>query len=136
MDGRDSLDKGRGDNDSGAKVASEQIDVKGNIEPGPGREDGEKGHGRGDDENDEDGGNAHADRATVLIVSDLEGADDLAVHIIADISEIDIGSVKSVHFDGGGRDLDRQWARKRAEERKARGKRDENQCGLGVLSEA
>lgn len=56
-----SLDKGGGYDDAGAKVSGEEIDVEGHAHPAnTSGEHGEEGGGRGDDENDKEGGNTDA----------------------------------------------------------------------------
>lgn len=67
-----------GDDDAGAKVAGEEVDVDGDAEAGDAfGDDGKEGCAGGDDHDDEESGNAGAESAVVLIVPGVEGADDI-----------------------------------------------------------
>ena len=86
------MDEGGGDDDAGAKVASEEVDVDGDAEARDSfGDDGEEGCAGGDDHDDEEGGDAGAESAIVLVVSGVEGADDIAR---VGGGEIDTGNVE------------------------------------------
>lgn len=68
-----------GDDDAGAKIAGEEVDVDGDAETGDSLgDDGEEGCTGGYDHDDEEGGDAGAESAVILIVPGIEGADDIA----------------------------------------------------------
>lgn len=68
-----------GDDDAGAKIAGEEVEVDGDAETGDSLgDDGEEGCTGGYDHDDEEGRNSGAESAVILIVSGIEGADDIA----------------------------------------------------------
>lgn len=73
------VDEGGGDDDAGAEVAGEEVDVEGGLEAADaGGEDGEDGGGGGGDEDDEDGRDAGTQAAVVIVALGVEVADDVA----------------------------------------------------------
>ena len=73
------MDEGGGDDDAGAKVAGEEVDISVDAETwDPFGHDGEEGCKGGYDHDDEEGGYARAEPAVVFVVGGGEGADDIA----------------------------------------------------------
>ena len=73
------MDEGGGDDDAGAEIAGEEVDIDGDAETGDSfGYDGEEGCAGGDDHDDEEGGYAGAELAVVFISGGGEGADDIA----------------------------------------------------------
>ena len=73
------VDEGGGDDDAGAEVAGEEVDVDGDAETGDSfGHDREEGCAGGYDHDDEEGGYAGAELAVVFVVGGVEGADDIA----------------------------------------------------------
>ena len=67
--GVEEVDEGGGDDDAGAEVAGEEVDVEGDTEAGDALgHDGEEGCAGGDDHDDEEGGDAGAELTVVFIV--------------------------------------------------------------------
>lgn len=75
-----------GDDDAGAEVSSEEIDVDGNAEAGNAFcDDGEEGRAAGADEDDEEGGYSGAELAVVFVIAKGHGAYYLVARLAADV---------------------------------------------------
>ena len=62
------MNEGCGDDYSGTEVASEEIDVEGDLEPSDAhRKDGKEGHRGGDNKDNEDGRDASAEHSIIVI---------------------------------------------------------------------
>ena len=86
------MDESRGDDDAGAEVASEKIDVEGDAESGDSfGDDGEECRAGGNSHDDEEGGDSRAELAIVFVGRGGEGADYVAGVCSC---EIDVGSVE------------------------------------------
>ena len=86
------VDEGGGDDDAGAEVAGEEVDVEGDAEAGDALgDDGEEGGAGGDDHDDEEGGDAGAELAVVVVGGGGDGADDVAG---VGGGEVDVGGVE------------------------------------------
>lgn len=73
-----SLDEGRGDDDAGAEVACEEVDIDIDTHPADaGGHDGEEGGSTGHDEDHEEGRDAGAQAAVILVLAGLEETHDL-----------------------------------------------------------
>ena len=73
------MDEGGGDDDTGAEVAGEQVDIDGDADTADSfGHNGEEGCASGYDHDDEEGGNASAELTVVFIFGGVEGADDIA----------------------------------------------------------
>ena len=92
------MNESGGDDYSGAEVAGEEVDVERDLEPSDAhRKDGEEGDGGGDNENDEDGGDASAEPAIVVIGRGVEVAE-YRIQICS--VEVDsLGVEAGSHFD-------------------------------------
>ena len=96
------VDEGRGDDDAGAEVSSEEVDVDGDAQAGHALgDDGEEGREAGDDHDDEEGRHPGSQLAVVLIVGGVESANDLAW---IGGGEVDVAGVElgSAEFIGRG----------------------------------
>ena len=96
------MDECRGDDNTSAEVASEEVDVERDMQLADALGyDGEESYGRGDDEDNEQGGDASAQLAVVFIGSGGEIADYLGR---VGGGQIDVARVKAVTGgDGRGR---------------------------------
>lgn len=101
------MDKGGSDDDAGAEVASEEVDVEGDMETGDAfGDDGEEGCAGGDDHDDEEGGDAGTELAIVFVGGGGDGADDIAR---VGGCEVDIGGVEVCGSEFVGRHCSRVW---------------------------
>ena len=90
--GIEEMNEGGGDDDTGAKVACEEVDVERDAETGnPFGDDGEERGTGGYDHNDEEGGYPRAELAVVFIAGGGKGADDITR---VGGCEVDVGRVE------------------------------------------
>ena len=95
------VDEGGGDDDAGAEVAGEEVDVDGDAETWDSfSHDGEKGCAGGYDHDDEEGGYAGAELTVVFIAGGFDEADDIAW---VGGCEVDVGGVEIIGTEVGGR---------------------------------
>lgn len=78
------MDEGGGDDDAGAEVSSEEVDVDGNAEAwDPFCDDREEGRAAGANEDDEEGGYSGAELAVVFVFANGHGTYHLVVRLAA-----------------------------------------------------